>query len=346
MNHKPSSPSIETLLPIWQRVLQRSSIRASDNFFDLGGTPSSASKLFSEISAAFGRDFPAVMICAAPTVETLAVLLQNPAPPRFPPLALLKPAADPSGACPPVFIAHGLGGDVLGLLDLVVNVESRHSFYGLQARGIDGIDEPLPSIEARAQYHLSAIRQLQPHGPYFLIGFSLGGLLTLEIAQRLSAGGEKIALLALLDSYPHRSQLSNAQYLRLTIRLAERAIGALINSAFGSPRPQSGDAEENLFQGNDSEGIRRVMQRMREADYLAWRTYRPQFYRGRIRFVKAETISNFPDNPLAVWSSLAEKFEVETAPGDHVGMITTYSKNLGSVLSRYLEESSQQPTEG
>ncbi len=281
------------------------------------------------------------MICAAPTAESLAALLQDPAPPRFPPLALLKPAIDPSGAHPPVFIAHGLGGDVLGLLDLVENIDSPQAIYGLQARGIDGIEEPLPSIEARAQYLLAAIQKLQPHGPYFLIGFSLGGLVTLEIAQRLSAGGEKIALLALLDSYPHRSQLSSAHYLRLTARLAARAAGAMIRSTFGKPRPLENDGEENLFQGNDSEGVRRVTQRTREADYVAWKTYRPQFYRGRVKFVKAEILSSFPANPRAVWSNLVQNFDLETAPGDHVGMITTYSKTLGSVLSRYLEESSR-----
>jgi hypothetical protein len=78
---------------------------------------------------------------------------------------------------------------------------------------------------------------------------------------------------------------------------------------------------------------------MQEADFLALRTYRPQFYPGKIRFVKAAISGNFPDNPTAVWSRLAEKFEVETTPGDHVSMLTTYSKNLGSVLSRYLAES-------
>ena len=343
VNHKPSSPAIETLLRIWQRVFQQPSIRASDNFFDLGGTPSSAAKLFTEIAAAFGRDFPPVMICVAPTVENLAALLENPASPRFPPLTLLNPgtvqALDPSSKRPPVFIAHGLGADLLDLSDLVRHIESRHPVYGMQAQGIDATDEPLTSIEARAQYHLAAIRQLQPNGPYFLIGYSLGGLLTLEIAQRLSADGERVALLALLDSYPHKNQLSAAQYLRLSVRLAASTAWSLIKSTQNRPRPQSPEPEGNLSPGDDSDGVSRVRRRMQEADFLALRTYRPQFYPGKIRFVKAAISGNFPDNPTAVWSRLAEKFEVETTPGDHVSMLTTYSKNLGSVLSRYLAES-------
>ena len=320
---KPTPPVNETLLRIWQRVLRRSSTSPTDNFFDLGGTPSSASELFSEIGKEFGRDFPAVMICVAPTLEKLAALLEDPAPPRIPPLLLLKPGAD----LPPVFIAHGLGGDVLGLSHLARRIETRHPIYGMQANGIDGIDEPLTSIEAMAQYNLDAIRQLQPHGPYFLIGYSLGGLVTLEMAQRLSAEGEKVALLALVDAYPHMHYLSVAQYVRLFVRRAIRDARSLMAS------PPSSAAN-----GRESDVVARVSQRMREADSRALRGYRPRFYRGTIRFVKAEISSNFPDNPAAVWSHLAEKFEVETVPGDHVGMIATHFEKLASVLSRYLAE--------
>ena len=96
----------EVLVPIWQRVLQRSSVHANDNFFDLDGTPSSAARLFAEIAEAFGRDLPPVMIYSTPTIETLAALLEDPTPPRVPPLLLLKAGTEH----PPVFIAHGLGG--------------------------------------------------------------------------------------------------------------------------------------------------------------------------------------------------------------------------------------------
>ena len=222
VNHKPTYSTKEILLPIWQRVLQRTSIRVTDNFFDLGGTPSSATQLFAEIADEFGRSFPAVTICAAPTIETLAGLLEEPTPPRIPPLLLLKAGTEN----PPVFITHGLGGDVLGLADVVGKIESRHPIYGMQVRGIDGIDEPFASIEERAQFYLDAIRQLQPHGPYFLIGYSLGGLAMLEVAQRLSADGEKIALLTLLDTYPDKKYLSLAQS------------DALISSAKQTPRAE------------------------------------------------------------------------------------------------------------
>jgi len=328
------APAVEVLPSIWQRVLQRPSVSASDNFFDLGGTSSFASKLFEEIAGTFGRNFPPVMIYAAPTIATLAVLLEDPAPPRVPPLLLMKAGS----GHPPVFIAHGLGDTLLGLSDLVRKIETRHPIYGLQARGIDDVDEPFTSIEAIAQFHLDAIRQLQAHGPYCLIGYSFGGLVTLEIAQRLLAAGEKIALLALLDSYPDKSQLSAVQLALLSCRRAQRRVRSLIASASGRIRPQSPVVEGSPSPGNQSEYLSRVMRRMSDSGYVALRHYRPRFYPGRLKFVKAEISTYFPDNPTPVWAHLAEEFEVETMPGDHMGMLTTHHEDLGALLSRYLSE--------
>jgi|HubBroStandDraft_1064217.scaffolds.fasta_scaffold02015_7 acetoacetyl-CoA synthetase len=334
------SSAVAALVPIWQRVLQQSSVDANDNFFDLGGTASSASKLFEEIAKTFGRDLPPALICTAPTVETLAALLQNPNPLRIPPLLLMRAGADDL----PVFIAHGLGDTVLELSGLVGKIKSRRPIYGMQARGVDGVDEPFTSIEDMAEFHLDAIKHLQRQGPYFLIGYSLGGLVTLEIAQRLSAAGERIALLALLDSYPDKSHLSATQHALLLLRLAKRRVWSLVESALtrpalNQPRSQiSEDGGRNLSLGNKSDSRSRVKQRVRDAAYLALKQYRPRFYRGRIKFVKAGISTYFPDNPTAVWAHLAQQFDVETVPGNHFGMLNEQCETVGSLLSRYLSE--------
>jgi acetoacetyl-CoA synthetase len=333
-NHKPAYSTKEILLPIWERVLQRTSIGESDNFFDLGGTPSSATRLFAEIAEEFGRDFPAVMICAAPTIETLAGLLELPTPPRIPPVLPLKTGSQN----PPVFITHGLGGDVLGLADLVGKIESDRPIYGMQVRGIDGIDEPLTSIEERAQFYLDAIQQVQPRGPYFLIGYSLGGLVTLEMAQRLSARGEKIALLTMLDSYPDKRYLSVMQGTLLSLRQNKRRAQDRIARAVRRKRSQNPDSTDKIQRYLHSASIAGVAQRMKDADFTASRGYCPRFYHGEVRFVRAEILSYFPSDPTAVWSHLVKDLALETTPGDHVGMLTTRCQDLGALLSRYLRE--------
>jgi thioesterase domain-containing protein len=81
--------------------------------------------------------------------------------------------------------------------------------------GIDGIGKPLETIEGMAKFYLNAIQQVQPRGPYFLIGHSLGGLVALEMAQQLTGQVEQVALLAMLDSYPHAGHLPIGPRARL-----------------------------------------------------------------------------------------------------------------------------------
>jgi thioesterase domain-containing protein/acyl carrier protein len=332
---------VEVLTPIWQRLLQHSSIGVEDNFFDLGGDSAIALQLFNEIAEVCGRELPPVMIYQASTIAALAALLEDPSTPRFPPLVLLKDGAQE----PPVFITHGLGGSVIDFYQVVRHMPTPHAIHGMQARGIDGVDAPFDCIEDMAKFYLDAVKELQPHGPYLLIGFSLGGLVTLEMAQRLVASGEKIALLAILDSYPHASFLSPAQRFRLTARQAWRRAAAMITSPTGNGlsrvfRPSRARALTSgaSYQLPAEVMLTPAMQHMRESAYLALSRYQPRYYPGKIRFVRAAISTYFPDNPAAVWAHLAKEFVVDTVPGDHLGIMTTHFEELADVLSRYLIE--------
>ena len=314
---------VEVLAPIWQRVLQLQSVGVNDDFFDLGGDSSLALQLFNEIAQVCDRELPPVTIYQAPTIAALAALLEQPTTPRFPTLVLLKPGSE----TPPVFVAHGLGGSVMDFFQPVKHIETDHPIYGMQARGIDGLDEPLTSIEDMADFYLHAIKGLQPRGPYVLVGYSLGGLVVLEMAQRLSASGDKIALVALLDAYPHIRFLSLGQRALLIARQARRGLRSLGNLRGSGPyQPPAGIS------------FTPAMQHVRDSAYLALACYRPRFYAGKIRFVRAEVSSGFPHDAAAVWAHLAQKFEVNTVPGDHLGIIATHYEKLAAVLSRYLAE--------
>ena len=214
----PTSTMVEMLTPIWRRVLQLPSVDTEDNFFDLGGDSSLALQLFHEVAQAGGRELPPVTIYFAPTIAALASVLEQPSDLRFPPLVLLKDGS----AEPPLFLTHGLGGSVIDFFQVIKHIQTPHPIQGMQAKGVDGTEEPFDRIEDMAEFYLDAIRQVQPHGPYLLAGYSLGGLVTFEMAQRLTAAGEKVALLAMLDSYPDIRYLSLAQRVRLVARLTTR----------------------------------------------------------------------------------------------------------------------------
>jgi acetoacetyl-CoA synthetase len=310
----------ETLTSIWRRVLQLPSVNLGDDFFDLGGDSSLALQLFNEIGQAFGRDLPPVTIYQARTISALAALLEHPATPRFPALVLLREGAQ----TPPVFLAHGLGGSAMDFFQPVRHIRSPHSIYGLQAKGSDGLEEPLDRIEDMAEFWLNAIREVQPHGPYALVGYSLGGLIALEMAQRLRACGEKIALLGMLDAYPYMRFLSAGQRAKLFVQQLMRGLGDFKSSA--AYKPPTGVT------------LTPAMQRTREAAFVALTNYRPRRYEGEVRFVRAAIPSAFPSNAVAVWNPLVDKLEVETVPGDHLGIIATHYEELASLLSRYLTE--------
>jgi acetoacetyl-CoA synthetase len=332
-----SSSKIVVLADIWQRVLRRSSTQIEDNFFEIGGDPSFAVQLFAEIGNLVGLHYPPEFIYQFPTIASLTALLELPSPLVFPQLALLK-----SGTAPPVFFVHGLGGSVFEFFHLVKHLSSAHAFYGLHVKGMDGIEQPLERIEDMAQFHLEAIRRVQPHGPYFLVGYSLGGLITIEIARCLLEAGEKLELLAMLDAYPHRRYLPPGQHAKLIFRLiGRRAFSGIRRLAPGSDSSSELRNARSLNGRGAATSTRAIQERIRHHATRALENYRPKFFPGKIRFIRAATPTEFPVDPAAVWTNLFGALSVETTPGDHESMLTAHSASLGDILSRYLLEVSE-----
>jgi len=120
------------------------------------------------------------------------------------------------GAKPPFFLVAGMFGNVLNLRHLAHLVGSDRPFYGLQARGLFGDEEPHRSIEAAATDYIAEMRQVQPTGPYMVGGFSGGGITAYEIAQQLTAQGEEISSVIMLDTpLPIRPIIDRADRLRV-----------------------------------------------------------------------------------------------------------------------------------
>src|SRR5262249_23036704 len=106
------------------------------------------------------------------------------------------------GASPPLFCVHPIGGEVLCYRDLARALGAQRPVYALQAPGVDGRSAPLQSVEEMAAHYLTAMRTVQAHGPYFVGGWSVGGLVAFEMARQLEIEGEEVGLLALIDSLP------------------------------------------------------------------------------------------------------------------------------------------------
>ena len=96
---------------------------------------------------------------------------------------------------------HGAGGNVLNFRHLGRYLDADQPFYGLEARGVDGVRDPHETIEAMAEEYIDAIRSVQPDGPYFIGGYSAGGVIAFEMAHQLQDLGDEVGLLAMLDTF-------------------------------------------------------------------------------------------------------------------------------------------------
>jgi acetoacetyl-CoA synthetase len=339
---------IEVLTEVWQRVLQRSSgdppLGPEDNFFDLGGNDSIADSLFAEIAKVCGRELPSATICHAPTIAALAALLEQPTLPRFSTFFQVKTGSEN----PPILIAPGLGGRAIAT-QLAKHIRTGNPVYGIQARGVDGLERPFERIEDMAEFYLGALNQLQPRGPYILVGYSFGGLLALEMAQRLSREGKEVALLAMMGTYPHPRYLPLGQRLRLIAKRTKHRISYATRTPVRDSFSHFVRALQRRWRVARSRNrtpspetsrlsFSQTLLRVEASDSIALALYCPRFYQGKIKFVSPVADHYYPSDPAALWKGLAAELEVETVPGDHVGMVDIHSESLAAVLTRYVRE--------
>jgi phthiocerol/phenolphthiocerol synthesis type-I polyketide synthase E len=192
-----SDNTTKQLTQIWQEILGIDSISPDQNYFDLGGDSSLAVHMFAQIEKIFGVKLPLATLFEAPTIEELAqILRRDESPAGWSSLVEIQS----SGSRPPFFCIHGAGGTVLIYRELAQRLGSDQPFYGLQAIGLDASCDPLTRIEDMAALYTKEIRRKQPHGPYYIGGYCMGGTVAFEVAQQIRAQGEQVALLALFDT--------------------------------------------------------------------------------------------------------------------------------------------------
>jgi amino acid adenylation domain-containing protein len=213
----PRNELEERLAAVWQEALQRQSIGVDDNFFQLGGHSLLAARLFALIDKRLALKMPLAILFQAPTIRQLAETIQRQASSAsWSSLVPIK--AQGNGT--PLFLIHGAEGNVLLYRNLADEMGPGQRLFGLQSRGLDGREPLKRSIESMAAAYLTEIEAVQPKGPYCLAGYCLGGTIALEIAKRLQRSGERVALLAMLETYNVQSEPPPSVSLR-TIHRAQ-----------------------------------------------------------------------------------------------------------------------------
>ena len=195
---QPRTPTEKVLADVWSRTLRIDRIGRNDNFFYLGGKSLDAVNLFTKIEGTFGKKLPLSTLLQAPTLEKLASILDDDAGETgWSSLVTINA----EGTKPPLFLVHGAEGNVLLYQDLVRYLGTDQPVYGLQSQGLDGSERFLTQLEEMASHYIGEVRSMQPKGPYYLGGYCLGGIIALEMAQQLKAQGEKVAMVAMIETY-------------------------------------------------------------------------------------------------------------------------------------------------
>lgn len=365
MSSAPKTQAEKLLANIWAALLDVSEIGINDNFFEVGGHSLLAVRLFAQIEKRFGKCLPLATLFQAPTIAQLAAILekdlQEDLKTEWSSLVAINPVepARDTSSRPPFFCVHALGGNVLEYYDLAHYLGKAQPFYGFQSAGLDGKHAAHTCVEDMAAHYIKEMRELQPAGPYFIGGRSLGGMIAFEMARQLRVQGEEIGLLALLDTYPSgyakllrdqttlhagfdravsrtKAHLANLSSLSLSDK-----VSYLVAKSKFAPRKMKSHVWRRVYSSfaNVGRPLPRALQDIKELNSLAVREYVPQVYDGHVTLFWASSDLRASVDFVEGWRALAGGgIDVKEIPGSHLDIVKEpHVQELASKLKSCLE---------
>jgi thioesterase domain-containing protein/NAD(P)-dependent dehydrogenase (short-subunit alcohol dehydrogenase family)/acyl carrier protein len=368
----PENPIEERLAAFWQDLLGVDQVGVEDSFFDLGGHSLIAVRLFAQIRKAYQVDFPISVLFEAPTIRKCAALIaergvddggspQNetsdaPKAPTRRFTHLVPMHLGEGGPRTPFFLVAGMFGNVLNLRHLAHLVGSDRPFYGLQARGLLGDEDPHRTIEAAATDYIAEMRQVQTTGPYMIGGFSGGGIIAYEIAQQLTAAGEEVSSVVMLDTplpvRPYIDRADNIQVKLMDLKdggpkfvfdWVKRRVNKVLNK--GDDHAEAAEEGQQFHNATIQDAF---LESVGNYEVTPWNgplaLFRPPLVAKwvvRGRMVSEYRNYLYHDND---WTQFAPQISVFEVPGDHDSMVLEPNvRVLAARVKRCLEQADGQP---
>ncbi len=358
-NHAPPRDDVEReIARQWSALLGVDEVGIHDDFFELGGQSLIAARLFQGLSKAYGIDLPLSSLFQAPTIAGSAALLRarlglpEPGPDdATPPAASISPAPQTfrhvvsiqrGAGGPPLFVVHGAGGNVLNFRDIARSMQPARPVYGLQAAGVDGITSVHGSIEEMAVAYLAEIRAIAPMGPYLISGYSGGGIVAFEIARRLEESGERVGLLAFIDTFHPQMPVARISMGSRLQRLRSEGL-AYVREVIERRQKRAADAAADRAIATHLAAGEPIPFALREpyvrrAFEEAARRYRPRPWVGTATLFKAAEVAYYfrPGGPCYGWErDLLGGVDLVPMEGNHDTIVLgANGRRVGEELSR------------
>lgn len=320
----PVTEREKELAELWGELLNIDGISRDDDFFELGGHSLFAFRLFAEIQKRHGVFLPLASLFRAPTLRALAELLDRELSGEASVSRELESVIAPiqeAGNKPPFFCIHGGDGGVIFYRDLAKHLPDDRPLLAIESPALSGDGEiKFEPVEEMAARYLELLRRCQAKGPYFLGGYSFGGLVAYEMACLLREQGERVDFLALFDTIsptsprrmytlPERIYRNWNAETELPKRLA-RILRRAKQKIAPVPAPEEPQVPE------DGNGRAWELGKAHEASFEA---YKPRPYQGKVTLFKAladDEIYKFPED--YGWAALATEIEIVNIPGRHL----------------------------
>jgi amino acid adenylation domain-containing protein len=355
---------IETVLvDVYATVLNLERVGIDDNFFDLGGNSLQAMQLITRLRKDLAVDTDVTAIFLAPTpaqltaalceryglqdsvldeadLEELRQLSEEGAAAL---LASLDKADGSERAAPsgplvamtdgpgeqPLFLVHAVGGTVYAYAHLAKELGEHVKVYGIEAAGLRDGTSAAKCLDDMVTTYVQAIRAAQPTGPYRLGGWSMGGLVALEIARRIEESGADVAMVAMLDAPVYPADMTAwpesdvaAQFVADAARALGSQTGQAPDPAAATVADQLGWLADKLTKGSgDSAAARAEIERRFEVFKAHLRLiagYRPTPVRAPTLIVGARDSYDFTAEWTAILVTDAPTLRV---PGDHYSFL-------------------------
>jgi thioesterase domain-containing protein/acyl carrier protein len=258
-NYIPPNNEIEKqLAKIWQEILGIELIGIEDDFFIIGGHSLKALRLIEAIQKKLNYNVSINDIYENKTIHMLAQKFAINTD-HNKKEDILFPLKIQANNLPILFMFHPVGGNVFCYQDLVNIWDLPFSVYGVQDPSISSGKIEYGTLLEMAQSYYQEIKKIQPHGPYYLLGYSFGGTIAYEIANLFKQDGEKISFLGMLDSWAIFSSIQfEENRFKLYLRQQNQGISeSMVNLAWKrmqlltTHKPSKNDIDIVLFKATN-----------------------------------------------------------------------------------------------